>query len=73
MLEIAETREEMPLPDYEDVAGAIVRQLGASALAFPCNEGRPTASHCCCVIDWTGRGCSTGFSCGRQAGERAWS
>jgi hypothetical protein len=40
-LEMAETHKEMPLPDYEDVAGAIVRQLGAIRACLPLQRGAP--------------------------------
>jgi hypothetical protein len=40
-LDIAEARNEMPLPDYEDVASAIVRQLGAIRACLPVQQGAP--------------------------------
>lgn len=40
-LVMAEARKEMPLLDYEDVAGAIVRQLGAIRTCFPLQQGAP--------------------------------
>jgi hypothetical protein len=40
-LEMVGSRKEMPLPDYEDVAGALVRQLGAIRECLPLQRGAP--------------------------------
>ena len=40
-LEMAETRKEVQLPDYEDVVGAIVRQLGAIRACLSLQRGAP--------------------------------
>lgn len=41
MLEMAEARKVMALPDYEDVADAIVRQLQAIRTNLPLHQGAP--------------------------------
>jgi hypothetical protein len=40
-LKVAEAREDVPLPDYEDVARAIARQLDAIRVALPLQRGAP--------------------------------
>lgn len=40
-LEMVETREQLPLPDYDDVAGAICRQLRAIRGCLPLHQGAP--------------------------------
>lgn len=40
-LEVAEARKEIPLPDYEELAGAIGRQLGDIRACLPLQPGAP--------------------------------
>jgi len=55
-LEIAEAPQEIPLPDYEEVAGTINRQLGAIRSCLPLVQGAPyrTALLLRHRLDWAG-------------------